>query len=66
MFAIRTFIHSSSIRSASIVLVLVCIGFLMGCSGDVASPSFNVSGSGFKIRIPDFTAEKIVDRKSVV
>lgn len=63
MLTIRTFINSSSIRSASIVLAFVCIGFLMGCSGDVASPELNVSGVGFKVRIPDFTAEEIVEKE---
>jgi len=43
------------------ILAFVCIGFLMGCSGDVGSPEFHVSGAGFKIRNPVFTAEKIVE-----
>jgi len=61
MLAIRTFINSLSIRSTSILLAFVCIGLLMGCSGDVGSPEFHVSGAGFKVRNPDFTAEKIVE-----
>ena len=61
MFTIRTFTNSLSIRSTSIMLAFVCIGFLMGCSGDVGSPEFHVSGTGFTVRNPDYTAEKIVE-----
>ena len=61
MFTIRTFTNSLSICSASIMLAFVCIGLLMGCSGDVGSPEFHVSGAGSKVRNPDFTAENIVE-----
>ena len=61
MVTIRTFTHSLSARSASIILAFVCIGFLMGCSGDVGSPEFHFSGSGFNIRNHDYTAEKTVE-----
>ena len=61
MFTIRTFISPLSTRSASMILAFVCIGLLLGCSGDVASPELHVSGTGFNIRIQDFTAEKIVE-----
>lgn len=61
MFIIRKFTHSLSIRSALIMIALVCIGLLIGCSGDVASPEFYLSGAGFKVRNPDFTAEKLVE-----
>ena len=61
MFTIRAFINSWSTRSASIILAFVCIGFLMGCLGDVGSPELHVSGAGFNFRNSDFSAEKTVE-----
>lgn len=61
MFTIRTFINSLSTRSASTILAFVCIGFLMGCTGDISGPEVNFSADGFKFSDPDFTAEKTVE-----
>ena len=61
MFFIRRCIKSLSSSSLSIIFAIACIGLLLGCSGDVASPEFHVSGAGFNIRNPDFTAERIVE-----
>ena len=61
MFTIRTFINSLSTRSASIILAFVCIGFLMGCLGDVGSPELHFSGAGLNFRNSDFSAEKTVE-----
>jgi hypothetical protein len=59
MFDIKTFINLFLVKSTSILIVCVSIGFLLGCStGDVGSPEFNISGGGFKTSDPDFTAEK--------
>lgn len=60
MFTIRRFIDSLSTRSASMLLAVVCIGLLIGCSGDVGSPEFHISGSAFKINNQNFTAEKTI------
>lgn len=60
MFTIRRFIDSLSTRSASMLLAVVCIGLLIGCSGDVGSPEFHISGSAFNIKNQNFTAEKTI------
>jgi hypothetical protein len=59
MFAIKTIINLISIRSVSILIMLLCAGILLSCSsGDVGSPDFNFSTGGFTISDPDFTAKK--------
>jgi hypothetical protein len=46
MVATKAFINLFSVKSVSILIVCVCIGFLLGCSGEVNGPQVNVSGSG--------------------
>lgn len=58
MVTIRTFINSLSTRSASIILAFVCIGFLMGCTGDISGPEINFSADGFKFGDPEFAMQK--------
>ena len=58
MSTIRTFINSLSTRSASIILAFFCIGFLMGCTGDISGPEFNFSADGFKFSDPEFSMKK--------
>ena len=60
MIAMRNFLDSLSARSVSTLLAIACIGFLVGCSGDVNSPKVHVSGVGFDFRNPDFSAEKSI------
>lgn len=61
MFTIRTFINSLSSRSASILLTFVCIGFLMGCTGDISGPNINFSADGFKFSDWEFSMQKIFE-----
>ena len=59
MFAIKTIINFISVRSVSILIVSLCVGILLSCSGgDVGSPEFNISTGGFKPNDPDFTVKK--------
>jgi hypothetical protein len=46
MVATKAFINLFSVKSVSILIVCVCIGFLLSCSGEVNGPQVNVSGSG--------------------
>ena len=58
MFTIRTFINSLPTRSASIILVFVCIGLSMGCTGDISGPEINFSADGFKFNDHEFSMQK--------
>ena len=58
MFTIRTFINSLSTRSTSIMLAIICIGLLMGCTGDISGPEINFSADGFKFNDPEFSMQK--------
>lgn len=58
MFVIKTIGHLISIRSVSILIILLCVGILFGCSGgDINGPQFNISTDGFNIKDPEFTVE---------
>jgi len=46
MFTIKSFLNSLSLRSVSFLIICLCIGFLLSCSGEVNGPQVNVSGSG--------------------
>jgi len=46
MFTIKSFLNSLSFRSASFLIICLCIGFLLSCSAEVNGPKVNVSGSG--------------------
>ena len=46
MFTIKSFLNSLSFRSVSFLIICLCIGFLLSCSGEVNGPQVNVSGSG--------------------
>jgi len=56
MFTIKSFQNSLSFRSVSFLIICLCIGFLLSCSGEVNGPQVEVSGSGF---IKDDTLEWI-------
>lgn len=65
MLTIRRFVNSLSTRSVSMLFVLVCLGFMIGCSGEVNGPKLNVSdgfsGEGFNAIKYNFSAEKTVE-----
>jgi len=46
MVVIKTFINLFSVKSVSILIVCVCIGFLLGCSaeGTISGPTINTAG----------------------
>ena len=60
MVAVKTFINLLSLKSASILFICACMGFLLGCSaeGTISGPEINISGDGFEPGDPNFTAEK--------
>lgn len=66
MFTIRTFINSLSTRSVSILLTFICIGLLMGCTGDISGPNINFSADGFKVSDPEFTMQKTFETEILV
>ena len=47
--AIRTFINLFSVKSASILISCLCVGYLFGCSaeGTIGGSEINISGGGF-------------------
>jgi len=47
-FANKPFINLFPVKSASVFIVCVCIGFLLGCSaeGTISGPTINVAGGG--------------------
>jgi hypothetical protein len=48
MFDSKTSTNLFSVKSASLLITFLCIGFLLSCSGgDVSGPEINVSGLGF-------------------
>jgi len=61
MNAIKTINSFISVRSVSILIILLCVGILLSCSsGDVGSPDFTISTGGFEISDPEFTADKTI------
>ena len=59
MFAIKNFINSLSIRFVAILIISLCVGILLGCSGgDVNFPDVNISAGGFKFSNSQFTVDK--------
>ena len=46
MFAIKNSTNSLSVRFVSILIISLCVGILLSCSGEVSGPQVNVSGSG--------------------
>jgi hypothetical protein len=48
MFTIKSFINLLSIKLASILIICVCIGFLLGCSaeGTISGPTINAAVDG--------------------
>ena len=62
-FDIKTFTNSFSERSASILIIFLCIGFLVGCVGDMNGPEINFSDNfpwgEIEIDKSDFTVGKI-------
>lgn len=51
MVAIKAFTNLFSVKSASILIICVCIGFLLGCSaeGTISGPTINASGFGIPL-----------------
>jgi hypothetical protein len=51
MFAIKAFINLFSVKSASVLIIWVCIGFLLGCSaeGTINGPTINAFGFGIPL-----------------
>ena len=45
MLAIKSFLNSLSFRSASFLIICLCIGFLLSCSAEVNGSKINVKGS---------------------
>lgn len=58
MNAIKTIINLISVRSVSILMIFLCVGILLSCSGSVSGPEFNISADGFNISDPEFTVKK--------
>ena len=63
MVAIKAFINLFSVKSVSILIVCVCIGFLLGCSaeGTISGPTINASGFGIPL---DNTLEWVAPEKA--
>ena len=60
MKAIKKLNNLISVRPLSILIIPLCFGLLLSCSGgDVNGPEFNISADGFKFNDQDFTAGKI-------
>jgi len=56
MFVIKTIINLISIRSISILIISLCVGTLLSCSGgDVTGQQFNISTDGINFSDPEFT-----------
>jgi len=62
----KTSANSLLARTASILIISLCIGFILGCSGSVGSPEINYSGGGFQKRNSGFTAEKTYKKELLV
>jgi hypothetical protein len=64
MMRVKTVLNFSS-TSGILFITTVCLGLVLGCSGDVNGPEINISGSGAGGGIPhrdiDFTAEKTIE-----
>ncbi|MBT8350491.1 MAG: hypothetical protein KJO26_04560 [Deltaproteobacteria bacterium] len=48
------------IRSISIIVLILCFGFLLGCSGDVNGSQWHLHGREFRFNDNDVTVEKII------
>jgi len=57
MNAIKSTINLISVRSVTILIILLCVGILLGC-GDVSGPELHVSAAGFKFIDSKFTVDK--------
>jgi osmotically-inducible protein OsmY len=61
MNAIKTINNLISVRLVSNLIISLCVGILLSCSGgDVSGPEINFSGGGFKDNDPEFTADKTI------
>jgi hypothetical protein len=60
MNSIKKLNNLISVRPLSILIIPLCLGLLLSCSGgDVNGPEFNISTDGFNFNDQDFTAGKI-------
>ena len=49
MFAIKKITNSLSFKSATFIIIYLCIAVFLGCSAEVNGPQLQVSGSGFHL-----------------
>lgn len=60
MLTNHTIINKLSFRSISIILLILCSGFLLGCSGDVNGSQWHFHGREFGFNDNDVTVEKTI------
>lgn len=54
----KTFTNSFLVRLASILIISLCIGFFLSCSGGGSGQEFNITGGGFQSGNSNFRVEK--------
>jgi hypothetical protein len=59
MFAVKNSINSLSVKFVSILIISLCLGILLSCSGEINGPEWNISTDGFKFNDSEFTVDKI-------